>query len=233
MSNPPKKKLQSGHDYFERIGDETEIQADEDQNTWAVSFSDIATILLVFFILLLSFSVINPNKFEVVQKSISGANVETTNIAKLEVELENLINNLGIQQFVDLTKEDFGLNIEIRNEIMFASGSASLGGTSSQIISRLVRELSKLPKQYNFLIEGHTDDVPINDQRYPSNWHLSAARALSVLNIFSQQGVDDNRLRVEGFADTAPLKDYPFRDKNGNPIPENRERNRRVVIQVR
>lgn len=227
------KKFTGGRDFFQSIGDDETVNADEDSNTWAVSFSDISTILLIFFILLLSFSVINPNKFEMVQKSIVGAPDEETSIEQVSDELQELINKHDLDKSIELVKDELGLNINLRNEIKFSSGTSRLVGESRYIVSQLIVQLKKMPKKFTFYVEGHTDDVPIHKKEFPSNWHLSAARALTILEIFRERGIADKRLTVQGFADTKPLKEFPFKDANGNPIKKNREKNRRVVIKVR
>lgn len=228
-----KKPLTGRHDFIERLDDEVTV-LDQDENTWAVPFSDVVTVLLIFFILLLSFSVINPNKYEVVQKSIKGINIDTTNIKELERNINKVIQEAKVQESVRVVPDDLGLNIEFQNQIMFASGSARLNQSTRNLLNQIMSKIVQLPKQYMFYIEGHTDDVPVaHNSEFRSNWHLSAARALSVLSIFSDFGVQDNRLRVEGFADTHPLKDYPLKDEHNNSIVNNREKNRRVVIKVR
>jgi len=73
-------------------------------------------------------------------------------------------------------------------------------------------------------VEGHTDDLPIHTQRFPSNWELSAARAASVVRFFIQQGIPKERLQAVGLADTQP--------RAPNTSPEDRAKNRRVVIQL-
>ena len=69
---------------------------------------------------------------------------------------------------------------------------------------------------YKVEVEGHTDDVPINTARFPSNWELSAARSSAVVRFLISRGVEPKRMGAIGYADTRPKK--PHRDKEGNPI---------------
>jgi len=85
-------------------------------------------------------------------------------------------------------------------------------------------------KYQNYIVEveGHTDDVPIKTLLYPSNWELSVHRATNVVKFLIERGVSPDRLKAAGYADTKPK--VPNKDEAGNPIPENREKNRRIVI---
>jgi len=85
----------------------------------------------------------------------------------------------------------------------------------------------------SFQVEGHTDNQPMNSGRYPSNWELSAARASAVVRYFLSRGVKPDRLRAVGLADTVSPRTAPLYNKSsGEPIPDNREANRRVVVKI-
>jgi chemotaxis protein MotB len=85
-------------------------------------------------------------------------------------------------------------------------------------------------KYYNIEIEGHTDDDPISTAHYPSNWELSAGRAAGVVRYFISQGIDMERMKAIGYAETQPK--LPNRDAEGNPIKENQSENRRVIMRI-
>ena len=76
----------------------------------------------------------------------------------------------------------------------------------------------------NIRVEGHTDDVPMRGGKFPSNWHLSAARAQSVVRLLMERGVDPRRLQNVGYAETRP--------RAANDTPENRGVNRRIEIKI-
>ncbi|HTW71533.1 MAG TPA: OmpA family protein [Acetobacteraceae bacterium] len=113
----------------------------------------------------------------------------------------------------------------------FASGSATLSPAGATILRKLLATLlSPRFAAYRITVEGHTDDAPIGNPLFPSNWELSSARAAAVVRFLVEQGIPAHRLRAAGYADTRPL--VPNRDAAGNPIPENQAKNRRVVVQL-
>ncbi len=208
-----------------------EERAEGESTAWAISYADMISVLLCFFVLLLSISVINPNKLEAIKRTVEGAINDKTSIEKLEEKLLEFLKEENLDESIELKKNELGVDISIRNTVIFASGSANVASSSQNIITRLLGIFSDLPNSYRFEIEGHTDDVPINTAEYPSNWHLSTARALSMLDIFLGSGYSDTRFQVQGFADTMPS--VPNLNSEGRPNQENRAKNRRVVIKVR
>ena len=86
-------------------------------------------------------------------------------------------------------------------------------------------------EDYIVEVEGHTDNVPINTAKFPSNWELSSLRAVNVAKLFESMGVKKNQLSAIAYADTRPKQ--PNLDSNGTAIPENQATNRRVVVHVK
>lgn len=99
-----------------------------------------------------------------------------------------------------------------QSEVLFASGSADLGEAGQVQLGNLARTLleisAKLPKDLNWIlrVDGHTDVVPIRSPRYASNWELSTARAISVVNFLINQGIPPERLAATGFGEYQPLE---------------------------
>ena len=121
--------------------------------------------------------------------------------------------------------------LEMSSSAFFDSGSAKLSGRGTSILKGVAVELqSDRYEGYQIVVEGHTDDVSIATQQFSSNWELSTARAAAVVHFFLDQGIQANRLRAAGYADTNP--EVPNRDLDGNAIPENQAQNRRVVIKL-
>ncbi len=114
------------------------------------------------------------------------------------------------------------VEVEIRTDILFPSGSAVLAPNAVPIIDRLAEVLKPFPNPIR--VEGHTDDRPIATVAYPSNWELSAARAASVARKFIGAGVGATRLSVIGHAEFEPVQ--------SNATPQGRNANRRVVIVI-
>lgn len=115
-----------------------------------------------------------------------------------------------------------GVTIEINDSILFAPGQALLQPTLIKAMSAIAEVLA--PTDFPITIEGHTDNVPIKNQQFPSNWELSAVRATTVLRLFADSGVAPERLTAIGYADTRPVEP--------NVLADGRARNRRVSILI-
>lgn len=137
-------------------------------------------------------------------------------------DLENSFNALALQG-VDATPGTEGLTLRIADNLLFASGQAELMYEGMILISQLVEVLQNFGGEVS--VEGHTDNIPINTARFPSNWELSSARAISVLLFLEQEGIAANRMRAIGYADTRPLQP--------NDTPQGRASNRRVELILR
>jgi type VI secretion system protein ImpK len=105
----------------------------------------------------------------------------------------------------------------------FASGSDRIKKDFIPMLVKIARELQSDTSR--ILVVGHTDSKPIFSARFPSNWHLSQARAKNVADILTSSAFLQDRVRFEGRADTEPIAP--------NDTPENRARNRRIDIRVR
>ncbi len=111
--------------------------------------------------------------------------------------------------------------IQLPQDVLFPSGSATLSSDGRQAISQVGTVLSELADR-TFQVEGHTDDVPISTAQFPSNWELSSARALSVVRVLIQAGVAPERLSGAGYGEYQPVA--------SNDTPEGRRLNRRIEI---
>lgn len=151
-----------------------------------------------------------------------GENASREHLARMAAAVEAALGDLISRDLVVVKRTDYWLEIEIRTDILFSSGSASVAEGAGPVLSRLAAILT--PFGNNLRIEGHTDNVPINTVTFPSNWELSAARAASVVHLFMKQGVDPGRMTVAGFGEYHPVAD--------NAAVEGRNQNRRVVIVV-
>lgn len=115
------------------------------------------------------------------------------------------------------------VNLEISDNILFTPASAALTEGGRRLLDDLAATLKNLP--YELSVEGHTDNVPIQTARYPSNWELASARAGTVTRHLIGQGIAAGRVRAIGYADTRPRAE--------NTTPEGRARNRRVSFILR
>ncbi len=119
-------------------------------------------------------------------------------------------------------RNDFWIEVEMRTDILFPSGSARLADSATGILERLANVLAPFPNPIR--VEGHTDDKPIRTPVFNSNWELSAARAGSVVRVLQSHGVAPGRLAVIGYGEQRPLK--------SNTTSEGRNANRRVVVVI-
>jgi chemotaxis protein MotB len=114
------------------------------------------------------------------------------------------------------------VEVEIRTDILFSSGEATLAPAAGDILRQICGSLKPFPNPIR--VEGHTDNRPISTAAYPSNWELSSARAASVVHLFTESGIDPRRLAVIGLGE--------FRPAQSNDTAEGRNANRRVVLVI-
>lgn len=212
-------------------------QHDEDTDAWLITYADMVTLLLCFFIIL--FSISEPNGEIIKQVSAElrkqgfyedvGVVGDPYDTMKEELSLQ--LGASGYDSAVAISEQDDVINLELASSSIFQSGSAKFTATALPLLKLLSDQLLTLAdKEIVVEIEGHTDDSPIATAQYPSNWELSASRASNVVRYFIAQGFPAAKLRAIGLSDTHPKA--PNRDQAGNPIPANQELNRRVVIRL-
>lgn len=138
-------------------------------------------------------------------------------LADITGAFEELIEN----GYVEVGIERGRLVIKMPQDILFESGSAEIGVDGEIALSEVASVLAALDER-QFQIEGHTDNVPIETRRFPSNWELSAARALAVVHLFEEVGVPPSNLSAGAFGEHQP--------RAANDTPENKALNRRIEI---
>jgi len=126
------------------------------------------------------------------------------------------------KNLVVVRRKQYWIEVEIRTDILFPSGSARLEPGAVDIIRRLAAVLARFPNPIR--VEGFTDDVPIRTALFYSNWELSAARAANVVHVLSDRGVGRERLAVVGFGDQHPVA--------SNATAQGRNANRRVTVVI-
>ena len=207
-------------------------KAEDEGDDWLISYADMVTLVLCFFIIIVAMSEINPVKFGQVAQSIAGAMGEIDeaeiqiSLPELHQKITKVVADKGLEDKVDVKMTNRGVALNLRGGVLFKLGKATLRQTAKPILSEIAEEIKKIP--YNIAIEGHTDNIPISSPIFPSNWELSASRASSVVKFFIDKGVPAERLRVVGYADTRP--EVPHNAEDGSPILENQVKNRRVVV---
>jgi chemotaxis protein MotB len=222
----------------------------ENHERWLVSYADFITLLFAFFVVMYSVSAVNVGKFRTVSESIKAAlnpvvsspssslafNIGQSRPAlkapevpgTKEVTVRRLRELVKVIQPASqfalihmLEKADGDIVISIPDQVLFNSGEAAIRTEALPFLQGLAAVMLELDR--HVLVEGHTDNVPIRSTLFPSNWELSAARAVIVVRVLSElYGVPGTHLAATGYADTRPL--------TANLSPEQRAKNRRVEV---
>ena len=218
---------------------------------WLLTYGDMVTLLLTFFIMLFTTAEIDGSKLQLIIAAFQGLGVlegGNTLEAGVLAELGNTIMQLpsqesgraldtarkqAISQFqpeikskeVRVTVDERGLIISLAADSFFRSASAEVDIEASRVLLQRISGLLNELDGYKFAIEGHTDSLPTNPEGpWPSNWELSTDRATNVLRYLVDFGVSDDDFRVVGYGDTQPLA--------LNDTEEGRALNRRIDIVI-
>ena len=208
-------------------------EVEEGAPAWMATFSDMVTLMLVFFILMYAIASKNVQTFK---SAIIGA--EAKSIGVLEalnaVEVEESLKKLKPEQSDDILSgmsdaaEDTDMTVEtsaskivvrVPGASLFKPGQADLQLEARSLLDAVIKEVNKHP-EYKVHIQGHTDDEPISTEKFPTNWELSSSRATAVLRYFVDKGAEPERMTATGYADTFPL--------GRNDTAPGRAKNRRV-----
>ena len=211
---------------------------------WLIAYVDVVTLLLALFVLLLSFATLNESKFRELAQSLSSVMRGGVPLVRMPVALEDerpaggpraadaeevarhlreQIGAQGISHLVAVEAVNGKIKLEIRDVVLFAVGSAEILEKGAHLLDALAPILKA--GKYWISVEGHTDNVPIATEYFPSNWELSTARASNVVRRLVERKIEPGHLRAVGHADTQPAAD--------NAAPEGRARNRRVNLLLR
>lgn len=220
---------------------------DVDTGSWLDTYADTITLLLTFFILLYSISAVDSQKLKQLSKALQGSLGGSTAVSKIEnlddlkVDVENAakdaedtkedlakkVNNAiqknSLNNVIKVREEERGIVLQLDETILFDSGRTELKPTSIGALDTITKLVTDVDN--DILVEGHTDNIPIHNSIFASNWDLSTARAVSVVSYFVEtKGVKPTRFAVKGYGEFKPLV--------ANDTPENRSINRRVDILI-
>ena len=228
-------------DFLDNMGGE-----DDDTPTapfWMTTFSDMATLLLTFFVMIVAMSEVEVKKFKEALSYFQGRTSflshaavippprqqimaqKSEDAAEQEEQFEELLkyleeNDLADKVQVNMTEK--GLHVVMSDAVMFRSGEADLIDPARSVLRQIIGLIDDKVKAV--IVEGHTDDRPIRTSVFPSNWELSSARATSVVRQLIDQGVPPNRLVAAGFGEFQPIDP-------GN-TEEAFRRNRRIELKL-
>jgi chemotaxis protein MotB len=147
---------------------------------------------------------------------------QSEELAGVANEVEQAMSDLIDRELVTVRRHGNWVEVEIKTDILFPSGVATLSPAAEQVLQQLAETLKPFPNAIR--VEGHTDNRPISTSAFPSNWELSAARAASVVHLFTRAGMDPARLAVIGLGENRPAQ--------SNATPQGRNANRRVLLVI-
>lgn len=152
----------------------------------------------------------------------AGAENPGANVGRIADQVETAMAPLISQDLVTVTRKPLWVEVEIKTDILFPSGSAEIGTEAVAILAGIAEILKPLPSPIR--VEGHTDNRPISTPQFPSNWELSGARASRIVRLFESRGIAPGRMSVAGEGEYQPIAD--------NSTTEGRNRNRRVTLVI-
>ncbi|MEJ0007388.1 MAG: flagellar motor protein MotD [Steroidobacteraceae bacterium] len=155
-------------------------------------------------------------------EEIARSQAESQALDKVAGDISAAMADLIKSNLVAVRRNGTTIEVEIRTDILFPSGSATLSPTAVGVIRKLAQTLTSLPNPVR--VEGHTDSQPIETAAFPSNWELSSARAASVVHLIANSGINPARLSVIGRAQYSPAQ--------SNGTVAGRNANRRVLIAI-
>ncbi|MFQ5560044.1 MAG: flagellar motor protein MotB [Nitrospinota bacterium] len=203
------------------------VEAGINDSLWLMTFGDMATLLLTFFVLLLSMSVPDKDRLRetisVIQRALS-IQVSAPKLQILYDRLNEVIIENNLKNFVSVEQTSRGVRLNILGDFAFKSGQSTLTEKHTLVLDEVAPILNKVRNKVE--ISGHTDVVPVSGTPFQSNWELSAARAASVARYLEKNwGIQGARMISVGRGEFNPV----FLPPN---IPENMKRNRRVEIEI-
>ena len=210
---------------------------------WLVTYGDMVTLLLTFFVMIVAMSEIKKDHFMEAMSYFNGrtsvfehaqpvpiiplTSEEAMDALEQAERVETLLEFIqeeGLEDKVQINFEEESMHVVITDAVMFNSGSSIVQETAREILSMVSNVSPDMTESITVI--GHTDDDPISTSQYPSNWELSAARASSVVRFLLTQenSLPPERYQAIGQGEYAPV--------DSNDTPEGRARNRRIELLI-
>ncbi|MDI6601747.1 MAG: OmpA family protein [Thermoanaerobacteraceae bacterium] len=223
----------------------------QDSKEWMNTYADLMSLLLTFFVMIFSLSTIDINKYQALIQSLQGylgivkegqalqetnVQLETqgsagSNIAATDTDFEDIANvyqdvkeyieQSNLNNSIQVSIDERGILIRFLDTALFDTGKADIKPQAEVILNNVGEIIKKANKPIR--VEGHTDNVPIHNEKFPSNWELSTARATNVVRYFIEKlNMNPPMLSAVGYGEYHPVAD--------NNTVEGRSKNRRVDI---
>jgi len=208
------------------------VEDDSSSQGWLVTYADMMTLLLCFFVLMMGVSQVNFDSFEKIKKEVAtsfGGKYEDP-YAKLSESIEELITVKDLGKDVKIISKGAGLTLIFQGQMLFDSGRSDIKPEAIPVLKDIKDLIEENGSNLFMVVEGHTDNVPIRTERFPSNWELSSGRAARIVREFENLGIERNKMLAVGASDTRPLSSNYNEDGTYNH--ENQAQNRRVVLRL-
>jgi chemotaxis protein MotB len=228
-----------------REGDEINTEA------WLATYADTITLVLTFFVLLYSYSNIDATKFQKMINSMQSVFTGESGDSILELynngeapivgytedlapqqggeskgmydKVKSFVKSNGLEDVAEIKRDSKGIIIELKDNVLFDTGKADLKEPSKKVLDKISKLIASIPNE--IIVEGHTDNVPIHNYQFESNWELSTQRAVNVLKYFVEsKGMNPKRFQAAGYGEHQPI--VP------NTTYANKAKNRRVNILI-
>ena len=209
-------------------------QQEENVDSWLMSYADMITLLLCFFIVFVSVSEPKKDQISALTEGMEhrfGLIGMTTPYQGLMHSLETVTQTHSMLRDVGVEMTSSGVKMELASGTFFKLGTAEFLPDKLPVLKDIAATIKSMDYlNYQITVEGHTSDIQTTSTLYPSNWELSAARAARVVRYLIDQGIPAARLRAIGYGGSMP--EVSNLDEKGQAIPENRTRNERMVIRI-
>jgi chemotaxis protein MotB len=219
----------------------------ENSERWLLTYSDLITLLMIFFVVMYALSNVDADKYKKISASLSVAfgngksiigndnsigidqsatkmdtqPVEENKLEEVKKKVDSYLKQNGMNGTVATNIDERGLVVSINDTVFFDSGSADIKPDSEKKLIDIAKILNQVGNYIR--VEGHTDNVPISSYRFPSNWQLSADRAANVTELLiSAAGIPPQKMSAVGYGE--------FRSVADNSTEAGRSKNRRVDI---
>jgi len=200
------------------------LQAGTAQDRWMVSYMDVLTILLIFFVAMAAQSLERPKEKPSPAKAAAVILPKAPEQPRVPQRQKLLDAQKTLEQHgLDMRMEPRGLVISIPQAVLFPSGGDQVSSQALPIVAHIADVLREIPNEVSLV--GHADAVPIHNRHFKNNWDLSTARSLNLLAVLSHRyGINESRLSVASYG--------AYRPTGPNDTPDGRARNRRVEIVI-
>ena len=199
---------------------------------WLITYSDMITLLFTFVLIILKVSNVDINRFDELREGLSETFLRQDVSTAFKTLADDIIQIKDEYNDVQVETSNREIIITLDSVDYYELGSPDIADEALGRIDDVIDIIKVSEYKAFFLeVEGHTDDLPINTPRFPSNWELSTARATNIVKYMSALGIPEDRMRAVGYAESQPLVESLTAE--GTIDPDKRSLNRRIVIKIR